>query len=63
MGGFTIIGAFLLCLLVGYFATRKGRSFIGWTLLAMLISPLISGIILACCEDLSYNNYYFEEIE
>ena len=32
--------------LVGWVATTKGRSGVGWFLLAVLISPLIAGIII-----------------
>ena len=35
------------CILVGYFADKKGRSGVGWGLLAFIISPLLAGIALA----------------
>lgn len=34
-----------LAVVVGVIASGKGRSFIGWTILAMLISPLLAGIL------------------
>jgi hypothetical protein len=36
----------ILALVVGYGATRKGRSGVGWFLLSVLVSPLIAGILL-----------------
>lgn len=30
---------------VGLIANGKGRSFLGWTLLALLISPLLAGLL------------------
>lgn len=30
--------------IVGAIASGKGRSFLGWTLLALLISPLVAGL-------------------
>jgi hypothetical protein len=41
-----------LCALVGYFAYKKGRNVIGWSALSLLISPILSGIILACLKDI-----------
>lgn len=43
----------IICILVGYFAHHRGRNGIGWFLLSLLISPLLSGIILACIKDLT----------
>lgn len=37
----------ILCVLVGAFASSRGRSFIGYALLAVIISPLIAFIIVA----------------
>lgn len=44
---------FGLVIWVGVAASNKGRSGIGWGLLAFLFSPLLIGIILACCKDLT----------
>ncbi|MFP4661843.1 MAG: zinc ribbon domain-containing protein [Halanaerobiales bacterium] len=44
---------FVFCGAVAYFAHQKGRSAIGWGLLAVFISPLIAGIALAIAKDLS----------
>jgi hypothetical protein len=44
---------FGMCVGVGLFASNKGRSGIGWFLLAFIFSPLIAGVILACTKDLS----------
>lgn len=38
-----LIGVFI----VGYWASKKGRSSGGWGLLALFISPLLAGIALA----------------
>ena len=35
-----------LSAVVGMLASSKGRSFLGWTLLALTISPLIAGLIV-----------------
>lgn len=35
-----------LAFLIGAYAHKNGKSFILWTLLAVFISPLLSGIIL-----------------
>lgn len=43
----------IFCVGVGAFASKKGRSGLGWFLLSLLISPLISAIILACLKDLN----------
>jgi hypothetical protein len=40
------------CALVGYFAYNKGRNVIGWSILAIFISPILAGIILACLKDI-----------
>lgn len=39
------------CVLVGYFANKKGRNGFGWFLLAFVISPLFAGIALAMASD------------
>jgi len=33
-------------LLVGLLASSKGRSFLGWLLLAIIISPLLAGLLV-----------------
>lgn len=43
----------LVCtILVGVYAVKKGRSFIGYALLAFLLSPLLAFLILLCLADL-----------
>lgn len=37
---------------VAFLADKRGRSLVGFLFLAMLISPLIAGIIVLCIEDL-----------
>lgn len=39
------------CIAVGYWANERGRSPILWGLLAIAISPLLAGLILAMMED------------
>ncbi len=41
----------LFSLFIGYYAHRRGRNTILWTLLSILISPLLAGIILALLKD------------
>jgi len=36
----------VLCVLIGVWAQKRGRSFVQWSGLALLLSPLIAGIIL-----------------
>lgn len=48
----TIIIGFVLSFLVGMYANKKGRSTALWTILSMIISPLIGVIIVACMADL-----------
>lgn len=43
---------FAICVLVGYFAYKKGRNAIGWSILAIFITPILAGIILACSKDI-----------
>jgi len=52
MEGFIWIVWFGLCIWVGVAANNKGRSGIGWAILAFIFSPLIVGVILACMKDL-----------
>jgi len=43
---------FVLAFVIGVAAERRGRSGFGWFLLAVLLSPLIAGILLAVLPDL-----------
>ena len=43
----------LLCAFIGYIAGRKGRNTWAWGLAALLLSPLIVGIVLALMPDAS----------
>lgn len=40
------IGWFVFSVVVGVIASSRGRSGIGWTLLALLLSPLIIGLLV-----------------
>ena len=42
-----LMGFWLMAsIVVGIIASGKGRSFLGWTLLATLISPLLAGLLI-----------------
>ena len=41
----------LLCAFIGYCADRKGRNMWAWGLAALVMSPLIVGIVLALMPD------------
>lgn len=41
----------LLCAFIGYCADRKGRNMWAWGLAALVLSPLIVGIVLAVTPD------------
>jgi len=44
----TLILWLVFALLIGFYAsTKKNRGFLNWTLIAMLISPLIAFVIVA----------------
>ncbi len=43
---------FGLCILVAFYASHRGRSPIGWGLIAIFISPILAGIALALMKDL-----------
>jgi hypothetical protein len=43
---------FVLAFVIGVAADRRSRSGFGWFLLAILLSPLIAGILLAVLPDL-----------
>lgn len=42
-----------LSVAVGLYASKKGRSSIGWFFLAVFISPLLAGIFLAIAKNLA----------
>jgi hypothetical protein len=42
----------ILAILVGVFASKRGRSGFGWFLLSVLLSPLICFLIVLCLADL-----------
>lgn len=42
MGGYV-----LLCVLVGHLASKRGRSSLGWFLIAFFFSPLIAALLVA----------------
>src|SRR5690606_32272548 len=46
-----ILGWFLLSMLVGVFAGTRGRNIAGWSLVALLTSPLIAFVILVATPD------------
>ncbi len=41
------------CVAIGYYANSKGRSPVVWVLLAVFISPILSGLVLALLKDKS----------
>jgi len=51
---------FVLAIVIGVAAQRRDRSGFGWFLLAILLSPLIVGILLAVLPDL-YTRSLLEE--
>lgn len=51
MGVSFAIAWLVLAIVIGSLATNKGRSAFGWFLLALVISPLIAGILLALVKD------------
>lgn len=53
----TFIVYLLLICAVGYFAKSRGRSPIGWVLIAILISPLLASIILLFLKNLNTYEY------
>lgn len=44
---------FLVSIAIGIWASNKGRSGLGWFVLAILISPILAAIFLAVSKDLS----------
>ncbi|MFZ4286649.1 double zinc ribbon domain-containing protein [Variovorax sp. HJSM1_2] len=52
-GLFFLIIWLVFCVLVGKFASSKGRSGATWGILAFLLSPLLMFLILLCLKDLS----------
>jgi len=53
----------LFCVLCGALARNKGRSFFGYALLAVILSPIISAIILVCLPNSSATNKIKNGIE
>jgi hypothetical protein len=47
-----VIGWLIFSIVVGAAAAGRGRSTLGWALLALFISPLIAGVLLAVLPDL-----------
>lgn len=47
-----VLGLFI-SLLVGIAANSRGRSFVGWTLLSVLITPILALLLLLVLRDLS----------
>ena len=43
----TAVGYVLLCVLVGLLASKRGRSSLGWFLIAFFFSPLIAALLVA----------------
>lgn len=41
------VGYVLLCVLVGRLASKRGRSSLGWFLIAFFFSPLIAALLVA----------------
>lgn len=41
----------IFCCLIGYWANQRGRSPILWGVLALIISPLLAGVVLAMMQD------------
>ena len=50
---FAVLGWLIFSFLIGYLAANRGRNSAGWLVLALLISPLIAGIILIVIPDLT----------
>lgn len=42
-----------MCVVVGYFASNKGRNGFIWFVISLIFSPLLAGVILACLKDLT----------
>jgi hypothetical protein len=47
-----VIGWVIFACVVGAAASGRGRSSVGWLILALIISPLLAGILLAILPDL-----------
>lgn len=43
----------LFCVAIGYFASTRGRNAVIWFILAIIFSPLITGVVLLLMKDLS----------
>lgn len=48
MGEAVLAAGLTFAMWVGALATARGRGFVGWTLLALLLTPIIACIILVC---------------
>jgi hypothetical protein len=46
--GFVIVLLIVLSIVVGYMASNRNRSVVGWVILCIFVSPVITMIILAC---------------
>lgn len=46
--GIVLLSLLLLALIPGLIASKKGRSFIGWYIFSVLLSPLIGLIVVLC---------------
>lgn len=46
--GIVLLSLLLLALIPGFIASKKGRSFIGWYIFSVLLSPLIGLIVVLC---------------
>ena len=60
------MGALFYCLLVAgvaYFAKLRGRSPLAWAVIALLISPLLSGILLLFLKNLSTDGFRGDTID
>ena len=47
-----VLSWLVLCVLIGIWAKKWGRSFWQWSGFALLISPLLAGILLICLKTL-----------
>ncbi len=47
---------FVLALIIGVAAARRGRSGLGWVFLSLMLSPLFAAIVLALLPDRRYGD-------
>lgn len=52
----------LFCILAGVFANNRGRSFIFWFIISMLLSPLISVIVLLLLKNIKLDDKNFHRV-